>query len=183
MFGSSSSPEPILHHPVPTGSPARACVIALEDQRRLSHVEFRQESAILKRRGIPDWVSCSFLPPLQTRGRPRAEIPQVSKQAKEPRGGACPNLPQTSIRPQLLHWLCSTPTVVSPTSGDHHHYHQQPPNSKRPSRFLLSGITLCTTGKNILQSCAKTQHASPSLLSFAVLEERSRCFVCLWNEA
>lgn len=55
------SPEPILHHPVPTGPPAWARVIALKDQWGLSHVELRQESAILKGRCIQDKVSFLFL--------------------------------------------------------------------------------------------------------------------------
>lgn len=149
-FGSSFSPEPILHHSVPTGPPARARVITLEDQRRLSHVEFRQESAILKRKGIQDWVSCLFLQPLQTRVRPRAEIPHsVQTGQRTPRWGRAP----TSPKPASDLNFCSG--FALRRQWHTRRYHPQLTNSKRPSRFLLPGITLRTTKRNILQCCAK----------------------------
>lgn len=41
------SPEAVLHDAVPAVPPAGAGVVALEEQRRLCHVELRQEAAVL----------------------------------------------------------------------------------------------------------------------------------------
>lgn len=71
----SCSPEAVLHHAVPAGSPARARVVALEDQRGLGHVELRQESAILKDRATPDLVICLLLGSPKTQAEIPAEIP------------------------------------------------------------------------------------------------------------
>lgn len=90
VFGPSCSPEAVLHHPVPAGSPARARVVALEDQRGLSHVELRQESAILKERATPDWVICLLLGSPE----PQAEIPpRVKSGQRTPRWTRAPTSP------------------------------------------------------------------------------------------
>lgn len=88
----SSSPEPVLHHPVPTGPPARARVVTLKDQRRLSHVELGQESAVLKKRCIEDWVSfVSVTPPNQRQAQRR--ISPSTKRARQPQQGGMPQPP------------------------------------------------------------------------------------------
>lgn len=90
----SCSPEAVLHHAVPAGSPARARVVALEDQRGLSHVELRQESAILKDRATPEWVICLLLGSPKPQAEIPAEIPPRLKTGqRNPRWSHAPTSP------------------------------------------------------------------------------------------
>lgn len=114
------SPEAVLHHPVPAGSPARARVVALEDQGGLSHVELRQESAILKERTTPDWVICLLL----GSPKPQAEIPpRVKTDQRTSQWSCAPISPNPELR------FCSGSAL--PWQQHSHHWHPQLTNSQR----------------------------------------------------
>lgn len=170
----SSSPEPVLHHPVPTGPPARARVVTLKDQRRLSHVELGQESAVLKKRCIEDWVSFCFCHPSKPEAGPEKNFPKYKKGQTTPTRRYVPTSPKT---PQLLQRLFSSLRVArKPLS--------QTADEQQETTYIFAAWhhPMHHQQKTILQCCAKNG-VHHHYHHFAVLEGRSRCFVYLWNKA